>query len=115
MQGTAEDISPSTEPRTPRHTTGPLASHFSPAPLSFTFFRQDWTNGSDRSPILARIAIVDGIDKILKIHVGNACEPMHKTLYVGLATGFETHGGEKASKEALHFCGTAKRGDCFEP
>merc|ERR1719387_1762063 len=84
------------------------------APLSFTLICQNWTCGASWSPVFARIAIVDGIDHVLKVHVWNARKPVHKSLDVRLAADLQAHGLEEAVEEGLHVGRAAQRCHSFE-
>merc|ERR1719198_2039371 len=88
--------------------------HCSSAPVSRALRTQRRAHLTNRSPVLARIAVVDDIEQVRELHVRHACEPMHEALDVGLAATLEAHAVEKAHKEDLHFRGAAERCDLLE-
>lgn len=58
--------------------------------------------------------MLDDVQHILKVHVRNACEPMHQPLKMWLAADIIPLGVKEASEENLHLNRTAQLGGLFE-
>merc|ERR1719247_3212952 len=86
----------------------------SPAPVPGTLFRQGWTSLPLRRPILTWVSIFNHIKHVLKVHVRNACEPMHQTLHMWLAADVIAQGVEQGVEELFHLLWTAEAGDGLE-
>merc|ERR1719440_846531 len=93
---------------------GPSHSRDSPAKLSFALLGQGVTCATDSRPILAGVAIGNDVKQILEVHVRNASKPMHQSLDVWDAAGFQALLLEETQEEGLRFRWAAQRCDRLE-
>merc|ERR1719253_1171255 len=78
-----------------------------PTPFSLTLLRQNRACLALRSPIFARIAIVDDVQDVLEVHIWYTVEPMHQSLEVWNTADVEAHRVKETLEEDLHLHGAA--------